>query len=83
MVGLWLAVIDCVLMAVSIIIVAYLAGRSLDRADPLSTHVAAPLLTIIPALVGLAVLSADVRWLSVCSAALVAVAGAVVLWDRA
>ena len=77
------AVIDCVLMAISIVIVAYLAGRSLDRADPLSTHIAAPLLTIIPALVGLAVLSADVRWLSVCSTALVAVAGVVVMWDRA
>lgn len=80
---LWLAAINCVLMAASIIVVAYVAGRSLDRADPLSAHIAAPFLTIVPALVGLAVLSADTGWLSACTAAVVVAAAAVVRWDRA
>ena len=73
-------VIDVALMTASVMLLAYLAGRALDNADPLPMAMAiVPLLLTMP--LGAAVLHADTLWLGLATALIVATGAAIVAWD--
>ncbi len=69
--------IDVMLMGTSVMVLAYLLGRTLDRSDPLPMSLAFVLLILtMPA--GAALLHADTTWLGLAAAAIVATGAAVV-----
>ncbi len=68
---------DVLLMSVSVVVLAYLLGRTLDYSDPLPLSLAfVPLILAAPA--GAALLHADTLWLAIAATTIVATATAVV-----
>ncbi len=72
--------VDILLMTATVILLAYLLGRSLDRSDSSSANFA-PAFLLLAAPAGMTVLHADVKWLAVSSVSLAIIAVAAVGWD--
>jgi hypothetical protein len=71
------AAVDVILMSASVMVLAYLLGRTLDHSDPLPLSLAfVPVFLTMPA--GAALLHADTTWLGLATAAIVATGAAVV-----
>ena len=69
--------IDVMLMSMSVMVLAYLLGRTLDHSDPLPLSLAfVPLILTMPA--GAALLHADTMWLGLATASIVATGTAIV-----